>query len=428
MKKVDDFRFRLGRNEYVPIVLGGMGVDISTPKLAQAVALLGGIGHISDAMIHPVVDKRFGTSFVKDKLHRYRSNLKNHDKSAIKFDLGELAEATRMHITAAMESKKGMGAIFVNCMEKLTNGSPLETLKVRLEAAMDAGIDGITLSAGLHLRTFSLIQNHQRFRDIKLGIVVSSLRALKLFLKKNARIGRLPDYVIVEGPLAGGHLGFDVREWRKYDLFAIVKEILAFLAVENLKIPIIPAGGIFSGSECVHFLERGCSAVQVATRFSIARESGVPDNVKQEYFKAREEDVVVNTVSPTGYPMRMLKHSPAIGANNQPNCEAYGYLLDESGHCSYASAYNELNGEVSSAGGKRLAVNDRTCLCTHMRNFKVWTCGHNVHRLRETARQLEDGTWEAPSAEHIFRDYQFSTDYKVHPPSRGAPPAASGAR
>nr|VFK01710.1 MAG: nitronate monooxygenase [Candidatus Kentron sp. H]VFK01763.1 MAG: nitronate monooxygenase [Candidatus Kentron sp. H]VFK05133.1 MAG: nitronate monooxygenase [Candidatus Kentron sp. H] len=415
MKKVDDFRFRLGRNEYVPIILGGMGVNISTPKLAQAVASLGGIGHLSDAMVPTVIDQKFGTSFVKNKLQRYRDNLKSSDKSVIKFDLGELAEATKMYVTAAMEAKKGMGAIFVNCMEKLTMANPLETLKVRLEAAMDAGIDGITLSAGLHLRTFSLIQNHQRFLDVKLGIIVSSLRALKLFLRKNAKIGRLPDYVIVEGPLAGGHLGFDVKEWRKYDLLAIVKEILMFLAGENLKIPIIPAGGLFSGSECVHFLEMGCPAVQVATRFSIARESGIPDKVKQEYFKAKEEDIVVNTISPTGYPMRMLKRSPAIGANNQPNCEAYGYLLDESGHCSYIDAYTKLNGKAPSAH-ERLPVNERTCLCTHMHNFKVWTCGHNVYRLRETARQLGDGTWEPPSAEHIFRDYQFSTDYEVHAP------------
>ncbi|MBT8420015.1 MAG: nitronate monooxygenase [Gammaproteobacteria bacterium] len=418
MKKVDDFRFQLGQNEYVPIVLGGMGVNISTPKLAQAIASLGGIGHVSDAMLPAVIDQKFGTSFVKNKLQRYRDNLKNPDKSIVKFDLGELAEATRLHISSAMDTKKGMGAIFVNCMEKLTMGNPLETLKVRLDAAMDAGIDGITLSAGLHLRTFSLIQNHRRFLDVKLGIIVSSLRALQLFLRKNAKIGRLPDYVIVEGPLAGGHLGFGAGDWRKHDLLVIVKEILAFLAGENLKIPIIPAGGIFSGSECVHFLEMGCSAVQVATRFSIAQESGVPDKVKQEYFKAREEDIVVNTVSPTGYPMRMLQRSPAIGASNRPNCEAFGYLLDEAGHCSYIDAYHKINDKAAS-NKERLPVNERTCLCTHMRNFKVWTCGQNTYRLRETACQLEDGTWEQPSAEHIFRDYQFSTNYEVHPPPQG---------
>nr|VFJ47171.1 MAG: nitronate monooxygenase [Candidatus Kentron sp. DK] len=414
MKKVDDFRFRLGKNEYVPIILGGMGVDISTPRLAQAIASLGGIGHVSDAMLPAVVDQRFGTDFVKKKLQRYRDNLKNPDKSIVKFDLGELAEATRIHISSAMEGKKGMGAIFLNCMEKLTMGNPMETLKVRLNAAMDAGIEGITLSAGLHLRTFSLIEDHRRFKDVELGIIVSSLRALKLFLRRNAKI-RLPDFVVVEGPLAGGHLGFDARDWSKYDLLTIIREIMAFLAGEDLKIPVIPAGGIFSGSECVHFLEMGCSAVQVATRFSVARESGLPDKVKQEYLNAREEDIVVNTVSPTGYPMRMLKNSPAIGANTQPNCEAYGYLLDETGHCSYIDAYHEVCKRTDSPRPK-FPVEDKTCLCSQMRNFKVWTCGQNVYRLRETAHRRQDGAWEFPTTEHIFRDYQFSTDYEVHPP------------
>jgi len=414
MKRLDDFRLQLGQKEHVPIVLGGMGVDISTPKLAQTIALQGGIGHISDALLPCLTDQKFGTRFVKNKLQKYREHIKSPDKSAVKFDLGELAEATKMYITSVMEGKKGMGSIFINCMEKLNMNSPLETLKVRLESAMDGGIDGITLSAGLNLRSFSLIQNHRRFKDVKLGIVVSSLRALKLFLKKNAKI-RLPDYVVVEGPLAGGHLGFGALDWRKYDLFTIVKEILNFLAKEDLKIPIIPAGGIFSGSEGVRFMEMGCSAIQVATRFTIAEECGLPHRVKQKYVNATEEDVVVNTISPTGYPMRMLKQSPAIGAGNRPNCEAYGYILDGSGRCSYLDVYNKAIA-ANPSGANKLSIDEKTCICTQMRSFKVWTCGHNVSRLRKTAHQLEDGTWQLPSAEHIFQDYQFSTDYEVHPP------------
>jgi nitronate monooxygenase len=85
-------------------------------------------------------------------------------------------------------------------------------LRVRLEAPLDAGIDGITLAAGLHLGSFALIEDHPRFRDVKLGIIVSSLRALQLFLKKSARTNRLPDYIVIEGPLAGGHLGFGM-DW-----------------------------------------------------------------------------------------------------------------------------------------------------------------------------------------------------------------------
>nr|VFK17823.1 MAG: nitronate monooxygenase [Candidatus Kentron sp. LPFa] len=414
MKKLDDFRLRIGQQEYVPIVVGGMGVDISTLSLAHAVTQLGGIAHISDALLPATVDRRFGTGFVKGKVQKYRDNVKNSDKSIVKFDLGELAEATRIYISAAMEAKKGMGAIFVNCMEKLTMNSPVETLKIRLESAMDAGIDGITLSAGLHLGTLPLIQNHRRFFDVKIGIVVSSLRALKLFLKKTSRIGRLPDYVVVEGPLAGGHLGFGALDWNKYDLFSIVKEIFGFLAGENLKIPVIPAGGIFSGSDGVRYLEMGCSAVQVATRFTITRESGLPDDIKQEYLKAKEEDIVVNTISPTGYPMRMLKKSPAINSGIKPNCEAYGYLLDRLGHCSYIDAYNLVS--EAKREGEKLSVEDKMCICSHMRNFNVWTCGHTAYRLQETAYRSEDGNWELPSAEHVFKDYQFSTNNEVHPP------------
>ena len=208
MGRVDDFRLRFGKQELVPIVCGGMGVDISTAELALEIARLGGIGHISDAMVQTVSDRRFDTHFVKEKAKLYKYNVANTDKSAVQFDLGRLAEATHMHVGRTMEAKRGTGMIFVNCMEKLTMNAPRETLRVRLAAALDAGIDGITLSAGLHLGSFALIEDHPRFRDAKLGIIVSSLRALQLFLRKNARLDRLPDYIIVEGPLAGGHLGF----------------------------------------------------------------------------------------------------------------------------------------------------------------------------------------------------------------------------
>ena len=71
----------------------------------------------------------------------------------------------------------------------------------------------------------------------------------------------------------------------------------------------------------------GASGIQAATRFTIAQESGLPDPVKQVYIDAKDEDVEVNHASPTGYLMRMLKNSPALTANNRPNCESYGYML-----------------------------------------------------------------------------------------------------
>lgn len=413
MKCVDDFRLKLGNRELVPIVIGGMGVDISTAELALEAARLGGIGHISDAMVPTVADRRFKTSFVKDKLKLHKYNVANTDKSSVQFDLGHLEEATRLHVGRTMDEMRGEGMIFINCMEKLTMNAPKETLRVRLTAALDAGIDGITLAAGLHLGSFALIEDHPRFRHAQLGIIVSSLRALQLFLRKNSRLNRLPDYVVVEGPLAGGHLGFGM-DWAKYDLATIVAEIQAWQKTEGLNIPIIPAGGIFTGSDATRFLESGAAAIQVATRFTVARECGLPEDVQQQYFKANEGDIEVNGISPTGYPMRMLKNSPAIGDGIRPNCEAFGYLLDSAGHCDYIDAYNR---EVAAhPEARKVSVMDKTCLCTHMRNFECWTCGHYTYRLKDTTRQRPDGSYEILSAEHIFRDYQFSKDDKIAQP------------
>lgn len=410
MKRVDDFRLRFGKQELVPIIIGGMGVDISTAELALEVSRLGGIGHISDAMVQDVSDRRFDTSFVKEKTKLYKYNIANSDKSEVQFDLARLAEATQLHVGKTMEAKRGDGMIFINCMEKLTMNAPRETLRVRLTSALDAGIDGITLSAGLHFGSFALIEDHPRFRDAKLGIIVSSVRALQIFLRKNAKLNRLPDYIIVEGPLAGGHLGFGM-DWAQYDLHTIMAEISQYLLNEKLNIPLIAAGGVFTGSDAVSFLENGASAVQVATRFTVTNECGLPAKVKQEYFKASEEDIVVNTISPTGYPMRMLKSTPAIGAGIRPNCESYGYLLDGNGNCAYITAYNAQ--VAAHPTEKNISVMDKTCLCTHMRNFNCWTCGHYTYRLKDTTRKLADGTYQTLSAEHVFRDYQFSVDQKI---------------
>ncbi|HEY0665820.1 MAG TPA: nitronate monooxygenase [Gallionella sp.] len=410
MKRVDDYRLRFGKREIVPIVIGGMGVDISTSKLALEVARLGGIGHISDAMLPTVTDRHYKTGFVKDKQKQYKYNVANTDKSVVQFNLDQVAEATRLHVGKTMQAKQGDGMIFINCMEKLTMNAPRETLRVRLRVALDEGIDGITLAAGLHLGSFALIEDHPRFRDAKLGIIVSSVRALQLFLRKNAKLNRLPDFIVVEGPLAGGHLGFGL-DWAKYDLRTIVTEVQAYLAAEKLDIPVIPAGGIFTGSDAVSFLETGSAAVQVATRFTVAQECGLPEQVQQEYFKASENDIEVNMLSPTGYPMRMLKNCPAIGSGIRPNCEAYGYLLDADGHCDYIDAYyKELEAHP---GERRISVKEKTCLCTHMRNYDCWTCGHYTYRLKDTTHRNPDGSYQVLSAEHIFRDYQFSTDNKI---------------
>jgi nitronate monooxygenase len=419
MKRVDDFRLTFkdlegNDKKYVPIMIGGMGVDISTADLALEACRLGGIGHISDAMINTVTDRRYNTKHVKDKLKQYKFNVANSDKSVVQFDLKQLEEATLMHVEETMKRKQGDGMIFINCMEKLTMNGPKETLRVRMSAALDAGIDGITLAAGLHLGSFSLIENHPRFHEAKLGIIVSSVRALQLFIKKSARTNRLPDYVVVEGPLAGGHLGFGM-DWTEYKLEDIVAEVVAWIKEQGYdNMPVIAAGGVFTGSDAVKFLEMGCGGVQVATRFTVTKECGLPDDVKQEYLKASEDLIEVNQISPTGYPMRMLKNTPAIGSGIRPNCEAYGYLLDANGNCSYIQAYNKVIEENPNAKKiSEIHVFEKTCLCTHMRNFDCWTCGHYTYRLKDTTNKLPDGRYQLLTAEHVFKDYQFSTDNQI---------------
>ncbi|MDC0077508.1 nitronate monooxygenase [Deltaproteobacteria bacterium] len=413
-KALNDFRLKLGGKEFVPILVGGMGVDISTAELALEVARLGGIGHISDAMVPTVSDRRFKTHFVQEKQRKYKYNVNSADKTEVQFDLERLAEAQRLHVGRTMDAKKGDGGVFVNCMEKLTMNNPRDTLQTRLHAAMDAGVEGITLSAGLHLGSMELMKDHSRFRNVLLGIIVSSARALRPFLKRAAKYKRLPDYIIVEGPLAGGHLGFGIDDWQEYDLKTIVQDVLIFLKENELDIPVIPAGGVFTGTDAVDFFEAGASAVQVATRFTVTKECGLPDRTKHHYFDAVEDDIVVNTISPTGYPMRMLRHSPGIGSGIRPNCEAFGYILDNNGHCAYVEAYNK---ELENKPDK-ISIQDKTCLCTHFRKFTIWTCGHYVYRLKDTTHKLENGKYQLLSAEEVFRDYQFSKDHTIKLPEQ----------
>ena len=253
--QLNDFTLTLGRQDYIPLLVGGMGVDVSTPNLVLAVAHLGGIAHLSDAMLPAVLNRHAGTCFVQDK--RAQCQVIAHpETAATAFDVTALREATHRYIRSVMNRKRGDGGVFLNVMEKLGMGNPRVTLAARLTAAMDAGIDGITLSAGLHLGTLELLKTHARFRDIKLGIIVSSARALKLFLLRAAKAGRMPDYIIVEGPLAGGHLGFSCT-WHDFNLATIVGEVQRLLAQETLCIPVIPAGGIFTGSDAVNFLRQG---------------------------------------------------------------------------------------------------------------------------------------------------------------------------
>lgn len=407
-----DLRVRLGGKDYVPLMVGGMGVNISTAEMVLAVEKLGGIAHLSDAMLMDLCDRLYGTTYTANKAKRYYGCQKNPDKSDNHFDLNDLREATLRYVGDVMSRATGKGLVFINCMEKLTFNAPHESLSVRLNSALDAGIDGITLSAGLHLSSFKLMSENKRFRSALLGIVVSSVRALNLFIRKNKALDRLPDYIVVEGPLAGGHLGFG-EDWREHSLEAIVRDVKAYLAENQLQIPVFAAGGIFTGGDAVRMIrEVGADGVQVATRFTISKESGLPDAVKTAYLNAKEDDIEVNHLSATGYLMRMLKSSPAIKMRVPPNCEPYGYMLND-GRCPYLNQWWDMMTKKVNPDPKDL----KCCLCTHMKLYNVWTCGANAFRLKDTTVKLPNGQWYFPSAEEIYQDYVTSTGEEIQLPT-----------
>lgn len=399
-----NFQLKLGDCEYLPLMLGGMGVDISTSEMVLEAVSSGCVAHLSDAMIPAVCDKNFGTRFIAKKVRNYYESRERFGDSEgfAKHDLHEYRLAQLEYLSHTVQRKTGSGGIFVNCMEKIQAGSPVEILQTRLIAALDAGVDGLSLSAGLHGHSLRLMSEHPRFREVKIGIVVSSWRALKIFLRSARKVNRLPDYVVVEGPLAGGHLGFPLEGWAQYDLHEIFADVQLHLREEGLDIPVIPAGGIFDASDALSFLKNGAAAVQVGTRFTVAKESGLPDHAKQAYFEAEEEDVLVSNVSPTGYPIRLLRNSPCLHSNVNPMCIPLGYALDPRGKCQYIDAYNAT--ECSEEGVKR-PVESKVCLCFHIGRYDTWTCGSNVTRLKHTAKKDENGIYIQPSTRQLIGEY-----------------------
>ena len=403
MYKPKDYRLVIGNTEYFPLMIGGMGVDVSTSAMVLEAARLGCIGHLSDAMVPALCDRYFGTTFSKNKAERHRLlQAEEHIPDRIpQFNLQEYRLAQIQYVSETVEKKKGAGGVYINCMEKLQIGTARDNLEVRLLASLDAGVDGITLSAGLHSNSMKMMSEHPRFRDVKIGIIVSSWRALRLFLMAAKRADRMPDYIVVEGPLAGGHLGFG-DDWTQYNLKDIFTEVLMNIEKEGLKIPVIPAGGIFDADDIVSYIGMGASGVQVATRFTVTKESGLTDTAKQAFFEAEENDVFVSSVSPTGYPIRLLRSSPCLNSNVPPHCLMYGYAMDAKGHCQYIDAYNATGVTES---GKKLPVVEKVCLCYHISRYDTWTCGASVVRLKDTVHRNQDGMYPLPTTEEVIQDY-----------------------
>lgn len=258
-----------------PIIQGGMGVRVSRAGLAAAVANEGGIGVIAGVGLGKF-ENRPGSEF---------ESINN--------------DALREEIRRARTLSKGV--IAVNIMVVLSNYEPL------IKTAVEEGIDIIISGAGLPLELPKLVEN----TNIKLIPIVSSARALKIICSKWKRnFKRLPDAVIVEGAMAGGHIGYDYDDLVKDKaplLDDLIVDVVSLANTFTPAIPVFAAGGVFDGSDIDHFLKLGAAGVQMGTRFVCTDECDVHDNFKQAYINAGKDDIVI-IKSPVGLPGRVIKN------------------------------------------------------------------------------------------------------------------------
>lgn len=276
----------------VPIIQGGMGVGISLSGLASAVANEGCVGVISAAGIGMLY---------KDGSNDY---------------LAKSILGMRQEIRKARQMTNGI--LGVNIMVALTNYEDL------VRTSIEEEIDIIISGAGLPLDLPKFLTPGCKTRLIP---IVSSARAAALICNKwLANYNYLPDAVIVEGPKAGGHLGFKPEQIfdENYALEKLIPEVVKVvndIALLNGKnIPVIAAGGIYTGGDIVNILGLGASGVQMGTRFVTTDECDASDEFKQAYLKATKEDVII-IKSPVGMPGRAIK-SPfldeVIAGKRQP--------------------------------------------------------------------------------------------------------------
>ena len=266
----------------VPIIQGGMGVGVSLSGLAGAVAREGGIGIISTAQI----------GFAEEGFER--------DQPAANL------RAIRKHIARAKEIAGGNGLVGVNVMTALKHYAD----HVREAAA--AGADVIICGAGLPTDLPALIQDP---RKTKIAPIVSSARAAQLILKLwDHHYHRTADFLVVEGPLAGGHLGFSreqLEHLEEYDFDEELRKIMACKREYEEKygtaIPVIAAGGIFDRGDVTHALSLGVDGVQIASRFVATKECDAAEAYKQAYIRAEEKDIAI-IQSPVGMPGRALRN------------------------------------------------------------------------------------------------------------------------
>ena len=261
----------------VPIVQGGMGIGISLSGLASAVANRGGIGIISSV----------GIGLIGHETHRqYRQ--RNID--AIRREIKNAREKTR-------------GVLGVNIMSVITN------FKDMVRTSIEEGIDIIFAGAGLPLDLPGYLGSDSK---TKLVPIVSSARAASIISKKwKQNYNHLPDAIVVEGPQAGGHLGFkaEALQDEANKLEHLVDDVLEVTheieSQYHQKIPVIAAGGIYTGGDMFEFIQRGASAVQLGTRFVATKECDASRVFKKAFVDAGEKDIRI-IKSPVGMPGRSL--------------------------------------------------------------------------------------------------------------------------
>lgn len=267
----------------VPLIQGGMSVGISLSRLASAVANEGCIGVIGAAGIG-MLEPDFSTNF------------KEANKRALRKEIRKARENTD-------------GIIGVNIMVGLTDFCDL------VMVAFEEGADLIFLGAGLPLE-LPISLPLEKLKEVlsKIIPIVSSARAAKIIFQYWARhYNQIPQGVVVEGPLAGGHLGFKKEQINDpdYALEKLVPEVVSILKPfeqqYNQSIPVIAAGGIYSGTDIYKFIKLGAHGVQIATRFVTTYECDASEIFKEAYINCKKKDIIIID-SPLGLPGRAIRN------------------------------------------------------------------------------------------------------------------------
>jgi len=264
----------------VPIVQGGMGVGISLSGMAAAVANEGGVGVISSAGLG-LLYRKSGADYIEASIEGLKEELRK-------------------------AREKTLGVIGVNVMVAMSNFADM------VKTAIAEKADIIFSGAGLPLDMPSYLKSDS---TTKLVPIVSSGRAAKVICEKWKKdYDYLPDAIVVEGPKAGGHLGFKSEQINDetYSLERLIPEVVAavkrFEDNYNVKIPVIAAGGVYTGQDIKDIMNLGASGVQMGTRFVTTTECDASDAFKQTYIDATEKDIEI-IKSPVGMPGRAIGNS-----------------------------------------------------------------------------------------------------------------------